>query len=148
MHRLIFALPLILAACVREPMPEVTSGETFTKSRVVIIKGRMGGGDNTPPYLQEQSYKVTCSPTHAGGSAAKRAEALFQALPKAVGQVEIPIGRQYMRSGDQRAINKFAVPNYGCSVGPYSERVVSGDMKFIMDWAIKNKALAELAAEK
>lgn len=91
-HFALTAALLFLTACAGEPTQTVTSGETFTKNRMVIVKGQRRLAA-VPPHVEERSYLVTCAPGTEGGSPAQRAEQFMAAANRIAGQVTVGIGR-------------------------------------------------------
>ncbi len=137
----------LLAACAGDPIPTITSGTQLSKSRVVLVKGIVGGSSASEAYLEERTYPVTCQPDNQGGTPDQRASAMIAEAAKVLGQVDIPMGPGYRRSSDMRQINSYALSKYRCSVDGFTARVVGRGDNEAMQWAIRNGALAELASE-
>lgn len=138
----------LLAACGGEPIPTITSGTQLSKSRVVLVKGITGGSSASEAYLEERTYPVTCEADNQGGTPDQRANAMIAEAAKVLGQVDTPLGPSYRRSSDMRQINGYAIAKYRCSVGGFTARVVGRGENELLQWAARNGALAELAAER
>lgn len=130
-----------LAAC-STPTPIIESGVQLTRSRTIIMKGTKGG------TLMQRTYPVTCAPGNEGGTPEQRADAMIAAAAKLAGQVDIPIGHNIAAEGDMREINPYSVSQYRCSVGKFSESVITTDQNEILIWALQNNAMQELVDER
>lgn len=131
---------LALSACASAPIPVITAPDAlmYTHSREVIVRGIDGGTNGIrPPLLVRRSYPVTCAQDPLLAPPAIRSAQTVAEIERILGPVTDRTGESYFKAEEMRLVNEQTVPSLKCSVGWFSEKVVSRDPTVIAAFAAK-----------
>lgn len=131
---------LALSACASAPIPVITDPDAlmFTHTREVIVRGIDGGTNGVrPPLLVRRSYPITCAQDPLMERPAIRSAQTVAEIERILGPVTDRTGESYFKSEEMRLVNEQTVPALKCSIGWFSEAIVSRDPSVISAYAAK-----------
>lgn len=131
---------LALSACASAPIPVINDPDAlmYTHSRDVIVRGIDGGSNGVrPPLLVRRSYPITCAQDPLMEPPAIRSAQTVAEIDRILGTVTNRTAESYFKSEEMRLVNEQTVPSLKCSIGWFSEAIVSRDPNVISAFAAK-----------